>query len=70
MVRPAGELVLRVGSAVYSLRGICSGPRLRWPVSSDRPVLSVPLFPQAEWIQPQWAIYGEHAVEVIDLVLE
>jgi hypothetical protein len=30
----------------------------------------MPLFPEAEGIQPQGAIYGEHAVEVIDLVLE
>jgi hypothetical protein len=33
-------------------------------------VLPVPLLPQAERVEPQWAIYCKHSVEMIDFVLE
>ena len=45
-------------------------PGLGLAVATLGGVLPVPLLAQAERIEPVGAVHGEHAVEVIDLVLQ
>src|SRR5215213_4955596 len=39
-------------------------------VSAARPMDAVPLLAQTEWVQAVRAVYGQHAIQVIDLVLQ
>src|SRR3982751_3529378 len=55
---------------MLDLRGVAGAPRFRSPVASVHPVLTVPLFPQAERIQSLRSVDREDTIEMIDLMLK
>ena len=69
-LRRGQPVVVEVLRGLLQLCGVARESGLRWTISASKAMLPLPLLPKAEWVQALRPIHCEHAIQVIDLVLE